>query len=322
MNLQTPGIGDQAIILPQGVIFMSPTPDSSSSNSIRVAALQMTATHNLQENLDRTLKAIREAASQGAQLICLQELFLSRYFCQTEDHRQFDLAESIPGPTTATLPQVAAELGIVLVASLFERRAPGLFHNTTVVLDADGGHAGTYRKMHIPDDPHYYEKFYFTPGDLGFKAFDTAVGKIGVCICWDQWYPEAARLTALHGAEFLIYPTAIGWLSEDKEAYGETQVAAWQTMMRSHAIANGVFVVAPNRVGIEDHIEFWGRSFIAGPSGQMLAEADSNEESILVADCLRDEIEVTRTHWPFLRDRRIDAYGDITRRYIDNPSSM
>ena len=318
MNLQTPLNRVQATILPQGVTLMSPAPDTSNSSSIRVAALQMTATENHRTNLDRTLSAIREAASQGAQLICLQELFLSRYFCQTEDHRNFDLAESIPGPTTEKLSQVADELGVVLVASLFERRAAGLFHNTSVVIDNDGRHVGTYRKMHIPDDPHYYEKFYFAPGDLGFQAFDTAVGKIGVCICWDQWFPEAARLTALHGAEFLIYPTAIGWLAEDKEAYGETQVAAWQTMMRSHAIANGVFVVAPNRVGVEDHIEFWGRSFIASPTGQMLAEADSADESILVADCLKDEIEVTRTHWPFLRDRRIDAYSDLTRRFLDS----
>ena len=297
--------------------LMSPPPDSFNSNSIRVAALQMKASPNSRLNLDRAIELIGQAAAQGAKLICLQELFLTPYFCQSEDHRHFDLAEAIPGPTTRRLSELAKTANVVLVVSLFERRAPGLFHNTTVVLDADGQLVGTYRKMHIPDDPFYYEKFYFTPGDLGFQAFDTSVGKVGVCICWDQWYPEAARLTALHGAEFLVYPTAIGWLSEDKEEYGETQVDAWQTMMRSHAIANGVFVVTPNRVGLEDHIEFWGHSFIAGPSGKILAEADSSEDSIVFADCEKDEIEVTRTHWPFLRDRRIDAYEGLTRRYLD-----
>lgn len=284
---------------------------------VQVAAIQSTASTNVAENVDRTEAKIRAAAAAGAQLICLQELFVSRYFCQTEDHRQFDLAESIPGPTSQRMGTLARELNVVIVASLFERRAPGLFHNTTVVLDADGSTAGVYRKMHIPDDPHYYEKFYFTPGDLGFLAFNTRYGKVGVCICWDQWYPEAARLTALRGAQFLVYPTAIGWLKEDKGEYGDAQVSAWQTMMRSHAIANGVFVIAPNRVGVEDDIEFWGSSFVSDPSGRMLVEADREHETTLITECDLNLIEVARTHWPFLRDRRIDAYGDITRRYID-----
>lgn len=285
--------------------------------TVRVAAIQLTASENVAQNIDRTETKIREAAAAGAQLICLQELFSSRYFCQTEDHRFFDLAESIPGPTTERMAKLAAELKVVLVVGLFERRAPGLFHNTAVVLDVDGSTAGVYRKMHIPDDPHYYEKFYFTPGDLGFDAFETRYGKVGVCICWDQWYPEAARLTALRGADFLVYPTAIGWLQEDKGLYGDTQVSAWQTMMRSHAIANGVFVIAPNRVGIEDSIEFWGSSFIANPNGRMLVEGTRTDEQVLLADCVLDEIEVARTHWPFLRDRRIDAYEGITRRFLD-----
>lgn len=285
--------------------------------TVRVAAIQLTASENVPQNIDRTETKIREAAAAGAQLICLQELFSSRYFCQTEDHRFFDLAESIPGPTTERMAKLAAELKVVLVVGLFERRAPGLFHNTAVVLDVDGSTAGVYRKMHIPDDPYYYEKFYFTPGDLGFDAFETRYGKVGVCICWDQWYPEAARLTALRGADFLVYPTAIGWLQEDKGLYGDTQVSAWQTMMRSHAIANGVFVIAPNRVGVEDSIEFWGSSFVANPNGRMLIEGTRTDEQVLLADCVLDEIEVARTHWPFLRDRRIDAYEGITRRFLD-----
>ncbi|MCA9104270.1 MAG: carbon-nitrogen hydrolase [Pirellulaceae bacterium] len=295
----------------------SRTRSSESGSRVRVAAIQSTASTNVSENVDRTVEKIREAAQEGARLVCLQELFASRYFCQSEDHTQFDLAESIPGPISERLAALAKELGIVLVSSLFERRAPGLFHNTAVIFERDGSTAGVYRKMHIPDDPHYYEKFFFTPGDLGFQAFDTSVGKVGVCICWDQWYPEAARLTALRGAQFLIYPTAIGWLAEDKQEYGETQVSAWQTMMRSHAIANGVFVIAPNRVGVEDSIEFWGHSFVANPTGRMLAEADDARESTLLVDCDLDEIEFARTHWPFLRDRRIDAYGDIVKRFID-----
>jgi len=288
------------------------------SSRVHVAAIQSTASTDTAANVDRTEAKIRAAAADGAQLICLQELFVSRYFCQTADHRQFDLAESIPGPTSQRMAQLARELQVVIVASLFERRAPGLFHNTSVVLDADGSVAGIYRKMHIPDDPHFYEKFYFAPGDLGFQAFETRYGKVGVCICWDQWYPEAARLTALRGAQFLVYPTAIGWLTEDKDEYGDAQVSAWQTMMRSHAIANGVFVIAPNRVGIEDDIEFWGSSFVADPTGRMMVEADRQHEATLLTVCDLNLIEVARTHWPFLRDRRIDAYGDLTRRYIDD----
>lgn len=287
------------------------------SSQIRLAAVQMSCTASVDANVAKALQRIDAAADQGANVVCLQEMFTSLYFCQTEDHRHFDLAEAIPGPTTAKLCQKAKERGVVVVAGLFERRAAGLFHNTAVVIDADGTMVGKYRKMHIPDDPYYYEKFYFTPGDLGFKSFETKFGRIGVCVCWDQWYPEAARLTALTGADILVYPTAIGWLAEDKGPYGATQQNAWQTMMRSHAIANGVFVVAPNRVGLEENIEFWGASFICDPNGKMLQVASSEREEILVADGDLAHIEVARTHWPFLRDRRIDAYGDITKRFID-----
>ena len=296
---------------------LSRSASKSPATQVRVAAIQSTASTNVPANIDETEKKIRDAARQGADLVCLQELFASRYFCQSEDHAQFDLAESIPGPTSERMSRLAKELSIVLVTSLFERRAPGLYHNTAVVFERDGSTAGVYRKMHIPDDPHYYEKFFFTPGDLGFQAFETSVGKVGVCICWDQWYPEAARLTALHGAQFLIYPTAIGWQGNDKLEYGRVQVEAWQTMMRSHAIANGVFVIAPNRVGVEDAIEFWGHSFVANPNGKLIAEANATDEATLLVDCDLDEIEFARTHWPFLRDRRIDAYGDLVRRYID-----
>lgn len=288
----------------------------SSNKTIRVAALQMSCTDDRHANLEQTLAQIRRAAAQGARLVCLQELFHSLYFCQSEDHQFFEWAESIPGPTTERLAQTARELGVVIVAGLFERRAPGLYHNSAVVLDTDGSLAGIYRKMHIPDDPFYYEKFYFTPGDLGFKAIDTSLGKVGVCICWDQWFPEAARLTALQGAQWLVYPTAIGWLGEDKQTYGPAQRSAWQTMMRSHAIANGVFVIAPNRCGVESQIEFWGASFIADPYGNLLAEAGASPETI-TADCQMDLIDVARTHWPFLRDRRIDAYQPLVQRYCD-----
>ena len=232
----------------------------NSKSAVTVAAIQLDCSTDIATNLQRTLGEIESAAQGGANLICLQELFSSRYFCQSEDHDQFSLAESIPGPTTEVLSQTAKQLGVVIVAGLFERRAPGLFHNTAVVIESDGKVLGCYRKMHIPDDPFFYEKFYFTPGDLGFRCFETSVGKVGVCICWDQWFPEAARLTAMQGAEILIYPTAIGWLAPEKDELGSSQLNAWQTMMRSHAIANGVFLVAPNRVGLEDSIEFWGSS--------------------------------------------------------------
>lgn len=284
--------------------------------SIRVAAVQMRCTADIGANLEQAIQRIREAAADGAQLVCLQELFHSLYFCQSEDHQFFGLAEPIPGPTTERLASLARELKVVIVAGLFERRAPGLYHNSAVVLERDGSIAGLYRKMHIPDDPFYYEKFYFTPGDLGFKAIPTSLGKVGVCICWDQWFPEAARLTALHGAQWLVYPTAIGWLSADKETYGTAQRLAWQTMMRSHAIANGLFVIAPNRCGVESQIEFWGTSFIADPYGNVLAEAGESPETI-VADCDLSLIDVARTHWPFLRDRRIDAYQPLTQRFCD-----
>lgn len=279
-----------------------------------VAAIQLPCSHDIAANVDLTIERIEQAAKDGAQLICLQELFSSRYFCQSEDHEQFGLAESIPGPTTERLCTVAKQLKVVIVAGLFERRSPGLFHNSAVVIETDGSIAGMYRKMHIPDDPFFYEKFFFTPGDLGFKSFSTSVGNVGVCICWDQWFPEAARLTALQGAEFLVYPTAIGWQAPEKAEFGESQRSAWQTMMRSHAIANGLFLIAPNRVGVEDHIEFWGSSFIADPYGNFVATAGQEAETI-IASCDRSLIETARTHWPFFRDRRIDAYGGITERW-------
>lgn len=283
---------------------------------LSVAAIQLTCTADLQQNLECTIEQIRAAHRRGAKLICLQELFNSLYFCQSEDHQYFGIAESIPGPTTERLAQIAKELKVVIVAGLFERRAPGLYHNSAVILDQDGSMAGMYRKMHIPDDPFYYEKFYFTPGDLGFKAIPTSVGKVGICICWDQWFPEAARLTALQGAEFLVYPTAIGWLAEDKPVYGAAQRNAWQTMMRSHAIANGLFVIAPNRCGVESNIEFWGSSFVSDPYGNFIATAGEQPET-LVVECNLELLDVARTHWPFLRDRRIDAYQPLTQRFID-----
>ena len=292
---------------------------SSRSGPLKVAAIQLNCTPDIADNIQRTEEQIRQAAAQGVRIICLQELFYSLYFCQSEDHQHFQLAEPIDGPTTQRLCKLASELKIVIVAGLFERRAAGLYHNSAVVIDTDGSVAGMYRKMHIPDDPFYYEKFYFTPGDLGFRAIQTSLGKIGVCICWDQWFPEAARLTALQGAEILVYPTAIGWLAADKPVYGEAQRNAWQTMMRSHAIANGVFVVAPNRCGVEDNIEFWGSSFVCDPYGNFIAMAGTTPET-LVTEVDLDLMDVARTHWPFLRDRRIDFYQGITRRYDDRPS--
>lgn len=285
---------------------------------MKVAALQMRCGASHDENRERAVDQIRVAAEQDAQVVCLQELFTGRYPCQSEDHARFDEAEPIPGPSTQRLSQVAKECGVVVVASLFERRAAGLYHNTAAVIGVDGALLGIYRKMHIPDDPLYYEKFYFTPGDLGFRSFSTQFGRIGVCVCWDQWFPEAARLTALTGAELLVYPTAIGWIPGEKAEFGATQYSAWQTMMRSHAIANGVFVVAPNRVGLEDEIEFWGGSFICAPTGELLAQAPHDQEAVLMADCQRAQIDVVRTHWPFLRDRRIDAYHGLTKRWIDD----
>jgi N-carbamoylputrescine amidase len=294
-----------------------------SDRVVQVGLVQMKCAVDPAVNLAAAVKHVRTAAKRGAEIVCLPELFRSRYFCQAEDHANFALAEPIPGPSTAVLGKLARELGIVIVASLFERRAAGVYHNTVVVLDAKGATAGMYRKMHIPDDPLFYEKFFFTPGDLGFRAFDVGgPARVGTLICWDQWYPEAARLTALAGAEILFYPTAIGWHPSEKAEHGEAQHAAWETVQRSHAIANGVFVAAPNRVGHEPHpggdgIEFWGQSFVVDPAGKVLARASADREEILVVPCDLAAIETARTHWPFLRDRRIDAYGDITRRYAD-----
>ncbi|MBL4886433.1 MAG: carbon-nitrogen hydrolase [Planctomycetaceae bacterium] len=284
-----------------------------------VALIQMTCGKVRQLNIDKAFGQVRIAASQGANIVCLQELFHSQYICQTEDHSRFAEAETIPGHLTNQLSQLAAENGIVLIASLFEKRTAGLYHNTAVVFDTDGSTCGLYRKMHIPDDPLYYEKFYFTPGDLGFKCFDTKFGKVGVCICWDQWFPEAARLTALSGAEIIFYPTAIGWHLNEKELLGNSQHSAWETMMRSHAIANGVYVAATNRVGTEDGIEFWGGSFFCDPYGNLLNKGSQEKEEILFAECDFSLIDTARIHWPFLRDRRIDAYGPITNRFGDQP---
>ncbi|WP_437202197.1 carbon-nitrogen hydrolase [Planctomicrobium sp. SH664] len=288
---------------------------------VNVALVQRPAGLDVDANLRETAADVERAAQQGAQIICTQELFRAQYFCQSEDHSNFALAETIPGPSTETFSALAKKYGVVIVASLFEKRAQGLYHNTAVVFDADGSQLGLYRKMHIPDDPLFYEKFYFTPGDLGFKAFETRFGKIGVLICWDQWYPEGARLTALAGAEILFFPTAIGWHPKEKAEYGVAQHTSWETIQRSHAIANGVFVAAPNRIGHEgaasDGIEFWGQSFICDPSGTILKKASVDKPEILIVPCDLDRIDVQRTHWPFLRDRRIDAYGDIVKRYRD-----
>jgi N-carbamoylputrescine amidase len=274
------------------------------------------------ENFARTAAKIAQAARQGARIICTQELFTSEYFCQSENHDYFKLAEPIPGPSTVALQKLARRHRAVIIASLFEKRAAGLYHNTAAIIDTTGQLLGIYRKMHIPDDPLYYEKFYFTPGDLGFRSWTTRRGKIGVCICWDQWYPEAARLTAMQGAEILFYPTAIGWHPSEKKEYGVNQHAAWETIQRSHAVANGCFVAAINRVGLEKPaggkgIEFWGQSFVAAPSGQILARASADQEEILLVPVDLEQVEFTRTHWPFLRDRRIDAYGDLSKRYSD-----
>jgi N-carbamoylputrescine amidase len=291
------------------------------SRTVKIALIQRPAGLNPEANLRETAAEIERAAEQGAQIICTQELFRSQYFCQSEDHKFFDLAEPMPGPSTETLGALAKRHGVVVIGSLFERRAPGLYHNTAVVLDADGSLLGLYRKMHIPDDPLFYEKFYFTPGDLGFKAFQTKFAKIGVLICWDQWYPEGARLTALAGAEILFYPTAIGWHPAEKAEYGVAQHNSWETIQRSHAIANGVYVAAPNRIGHEGvrpgGIEFWGQSFVCDPGGTIIKKASVDQPEILLADCDLDRLDVQRTHWPFLRDRRVDAYGEITQRYRD-----
>lgn len=292
-------------------------------NDLTIALVQMACGAVSQENLAAAVANIEEAVRRGAKIVCLPELFRSQYFCQTEDPALCDLAEPVPGPSTEALGQVAGQLNVVLIVPVFERRTAGLYHNSVVVIDSDGSMAGFYRKMHIPDDPAYYEKFYFTPGDRGFQAIQTSAGKIGTLICWDQWYPEAARLTTLQGAEMLFYPTAIGWHPSEKAREGESQRSAWQTIQRSHAIANGVFVAAVNRVGYEkpnaggDGIEFWGSSFVCDPFGTVLAEASIDREEILLADVNMSRVEEVRRNWPFLRDRRVDAYGGITKRFFD-----
>jgi len=292
------------------------------SNKFTIGLVQMRCGLDPKENLDKAAERVIEAAKEGAQIVCLQELFRSQYFCQKEDAATFDLAEPIPGPSTELLGKIARDKGVVVIASLFERRAAGLYHNTAAILDADGSVRGLYRKMHIPDDPLYYEKYYFTPGDLGFRAHDTKFGRIGTLVCWDQWYPEGARLTALRGADVLFYPTAIGWHPKEKEQYGHSQASAWQTIQRSHAIANGVYVAAVNRVGHEGPadggIEFWGGSFVADPFGVIVKEASRTDEEIMVVECDRARIEDVRRNWPFLRDRRIDAYAPITSRFLDD----
>lgn len=278
----------------------------------------MSCTADVSANMQKSIERVRESANKGAQIICLQELFRSLYFCDVEDHANFSLAEAIPGPSTEVLGALAKELGVVIIASLFEKRAQGLYHNTTAVLDADGSYLGKYRKMHIPDDPGYYEKFYFTEGDLGYKVFDTKFAKIGVLICWDQWYPEAARITSLMGAEILFYPTAIGWdVNEKDPIINQEQYDAWQTIQRSHAVANGLYVVSVNRVGQEADQQFWGGSFVANPFGRLLYLASHEQEEVHVQEIDLDKTEYYRTTWPYLRDRRIDSYQPITKRFID-----
>jgi len=288
-------------------------------STMQVGIVQMSCTENPAENMDKAIARIRELAGKGAKVICLQELFRSLYFCDTEDYTHFSLAEKIPGPSTDTLSRLAAELNVVIIASLFEKRTEGLYHNTTAVLDADGTYLGKYRKMHIPDDPAYYEKFYFTPGDTGYKVFNTRYGRLGVLICWDQWYPEAARITSLMGAEVLFYPTAIGWAADQDEATNREQYDAWQTIQRSHAVANGVHVVSVNRVGFEQNgaMQFWGGSFVANPMGSILYQASHQNEEIALIPIDTGKTDFYRTHWPFLRDRRIDSYAPITKRLID-----
>lgn len=305
------------------------------SSTRRIALIQAMAALNPEDNLSGAVARCREAADAGANIVCLQELYRSRYFCQVEDHAFFSLAETIPGPSTEALATVARECEIVIIAPLFERRGPGVYHNSAVIIDADGKMAGTYRKMHIPDDPGFYEKFYFAPGDLGFRAFDTKFGRVSVLICWDQWYPEAARLAALDGAEILFYPTAIGWHPAEKAEFGAMQRDSWITVQRGHAIANGLYVAAANRVGFEPSpsadlspqdegagIEFWGSSFIAGPQGEILAQASTACEEILMTDVDLSRVETVRRHWPFLRDRRIDAYAGITARFREPGSDL
>jgi N-carbamoylputrescine amidase len=287
---------------------------------LTVGALQIDCAQGPEANLSRAVAQIQAAAERGADIVCLPELFRTGYFCQEEDPALFDLAEPIPGPTTDALCRAAAAAHVAVIGSVFERRAPGLYHNTAVIIERDGSLRGVYRKMHIPHDPAYFEKYYFTPGDLGFRVFSLHCGRIAVLVCWDQWYPEAARLAALAGAEALFYPTAIGWHPEEKAEFGADQYAAWQTIQRAHAIANGVFVVACNHVGKQGKLEFWGGSFVADPFGRILAQAPHDQEQLLLAACALSQIEETRRHWPFLRDRRVDAYHGLLQRYLDSQS--
>jgi N-carbamoylputrescine amidase len=288
-----------------------------SEKKIKVGIIQVSCFKEKEKNLTKSLEKIREAAAHGAQIICLQELFMSLYFCDVEDYENFKLAESIPGPATESLQKLAEELNIVIIASLFEKRANGIYHNTTAVIDAGGKYLGKYRKMHIPDDPGYYEKFYFTPGDTGYMVFDTKFAKIGVLICWDQWYPEAARITALMGAEILFYPTAIGWAKHQEKEVNDEQYDAWQTIQRGHSVANGIHVVSVNRIGEEGNMKFWGGSFISNPFGKLLYKASHDKEEVHVEEIDLEKSDSYRTHWPFMRDRRIDSYEGILRRYID-----
>ena len=301
---------------------------SPSARIVKVGLTQMSCGEDPVVNLDNQVRLAERAMKAGARIVCTQELFRSQYFCQVEDHRFFSLAETIPGPSTEALSAVARKYNAVVVASVFEKRAAGLYHNTAVIIEADGSIAGIYRKMHIPDDPLFYEKFYFTPGDTGFRAWQTSQGTIGVLICWDQWFPEGARLTALQGAEILFYPTAIGWHPSEKKEFGKAQHDSWELIQRSHAVANGCYVCAPNRSGLEivrdgkgkpvnkDGIQFWGQSFVASPNGQVVERASSDKEAVMVVPCDLENVEFSRTHWPFLRDRRIDAYSDMTKRFI------
>lgn len=292
-------------------------PRTKQPKQLKVGLIQMSCGDHPAANLAKTTERIEAAANRGAKIVGLQELFRSRYFCQSEDHRNFKLAETIPGPTSEALAQLARKRGIVIVASLFERRSAGVYHNTAIVIDADGSLAGKYRKMHIPDDPLYYEKFYFTPGDLGFPSFQTRYAKIAALVCWDQWFPEGARIAALSGAEILFYPTAIGWIPNEPRVVAQNQRNAWELIQRSHAVANGVFVAAVNRAGREGKIKFWGSSFVAGPFGEIVARAGGERDEIVLANCDLAKIEETRQSWPFLRDRRIDAYGGLQSRVLD-----
>ncbi|HZS54888.1 MAG TPA: carbon-nitrogen hydrolase [Bryobacteraceae bacterium] len=295
-------------------------PQAHRDSPFKVGLVQMSCSTDPDANLAKAISGIRDAASKGAEIVCLPELFRSQYFCREENAELFDLAETIPGPSTEALSSVAKELQVAIIASLFEKRAQGLYHNTAAILDADGSLVGVYRKMHIPDDPLYFEKFYFTPGDLGFRNFETRYSRIGVLVCWDQWYPEGARITSLQGANVLFYPTAIGWHPSEKAQYGDAQLDAWRTIQRAHAIANGVFVAAVNRTGFEgpaDHgLEFWGNSFVADPFGRLISQAPADKEQVLVVECDPKQMDEVRRNWPFLRDRRIDAYAPITQRWL------